>query len=188
MALYRLLILASWLVLIVSWALLGGRAKPSVGGEWRWTREIGVRLIIFILVLLALQVLRAHDLQHYAVNTNLIAGFTGAGLCVCGVTLAVWARVCLGRNWGMPMAEKADPELVTSGPYASIRHPIYAGVILAILGSAIGQSVVWAIPLLFVSPYFVYSARREERRMAEQFPLQYPQYRKRTSMLIPFLL
>ena len=57
------------------------------------------------------------------------------------------------------MAEKAHPELVTHGPYASIRYLIYAGIMLAIFGSAIGQSALWAMPLLIVSPYFVYSAR-----------------------------
>lgn len=53
---------------------------------------------------------------------------------------------------------------------------------------AIGQSVLWAMPLPISLPYFAYSARREERQMAERFPLQYPAYRKRTNMLIPFIL
>ena len=126
-------------------------------------------------------------MRVYVVNTNLIAGFVGAALCACGVTLAIWARVCLGRDWGMPMEEKAHPELVTEGPYATIRHPIYAGIILAILGSAIGQSVLWAIPLLIIGPYFVYSAGRKEKMMTEQFPNQYPAYLKRTRMIIPFI-
>jgi protein-S-isoprenylcysteine O-methyltransferase Ste14 len=188
MVICNLLIFASWLVLIAYWMLLGGRAKRSVGGQWRWPWEIGVRLAIFILVLFAVRVLGVHRIRHYAVNTNMIASFVGAALCACGVSFAVWARVSLGRNWGMPMAEKADPELVTAGPYAYVRHPIYMGILLAIFSSAIGQSVLWAIPLFIAGPYFVYSARREERQMAEQFPLQYPQYKKRTRMLIPFIL
>jgi protein-S-isoprenylcysteine O-methyltransferase Ste14 len=188
MVIYNLLIFASWLVLIACWMLLGVRAKRSVWDQWRWPWEIGVRLAIFILVLFAVHVLGVHRIRQYAANTNLIAGFVGAGLCVCGVTFAVWARVSLGRNWGIPMAEKADPELVTAGPYAHVRHPIYTGILLAIFGSAIGQSVLWALPLLIAGPYFVYSARQEERRMAEQFPLQYPPYKKRTRMLIPFIL
>lgn len=59
---------------------------------------------------------------------------------------------------------------------------------LALAGSAIGQTILWAIPLLLLSPYFVYSARREEKRMAKQFPVQYPEYKKRTHMMIPFIL
>lgn len=190
MGIYNLLILASWLAPIAYWALLAGSAKRSVTGEWRWPREIGLRLAILILVLLILHFLRAHHIRswHHLVNTNLTEGYFGATACACGVILAVWARVCLGANWGMPTAEKASPELVTSGPYTYTRHPIYAGFILAILGSAIGQTVLWAIPLLIVGPYFIYSARREERLMAEHFPLQYPGYKKRTKMLIPFIL
>jgi protein-S-isoprenylcysteine O-methyltransferase Ste14 len=190
MAIYNLLILASWLTLIAYWVLLARSAKRSVTGKWHWPREIGLRLAILILVLFVLHVLRAHHIRpwRYVVNTNRIAGYFGAATCLCGVILAVSARVSLGRNWGMPMTEKAHPELVTGGPYAYTRHPIYAGFILAILGSAIGQTVLWAIPLFIVGPYFVYSARREERLMAEQFPLQYPGYRKRTKMLIPFIL
>lgn len=192
MAIYNLLILASWLALILCWAFLGRRAKHSVGGRWRWGREVGLRLAILILVLLAWHFLSAHHIRqyvrYYAVNFNLIAGFLGAALCASGVILAIWARVCLGRNWGMPMEEKTGPELVTAGPYSRIRHPIYAGFILAIVGSTIGQTILWAIPLFLLCPYFVYSARREEKRMAEQFPLQYPEYKKRTNMMIPFIL
>ncbi|HEY6487833.1 MAG: isoprenylcysteine carboxylmethyltransferase family protein [Terracidiphilus sp.] len=190
-AIYHLLILASWLTFIASWALLASRAKRSVGGRWSWPRKIALRLVILILILLPLHFLAAHHavrtMRVYVVNTNLISGFAGAALCACGVTLAVWARVCLGRDWGMPMEEKAHFELVTHGPYATIRHPIYAGIILAILGSAIGQSVLWAIPLLIIGPYLIYSAGREEKMMTERFPNQYPSYLKRTRMIIPFI-
>ena len=62
---------------------------------------------------------------------------------VLGLALAVWARVYLGRNWGMPMSRRADPELVTTGPYRRVRHPIYSGLILAMAGTAIAVSLYW---------------------------------------------
>jgi protein-S-isoprenylcysteine O-methyltransferase Ste14 len=192
MRVYNLPIIASWLVLIAYWVLSASRAKRSVRASWPWRREIGLRVAVFALVLVALHFLRAHrefrtDLRN-TINTSLIWGFLGAALCASGATLAVWARACLGTNWGMPMAEKARPELVMDGPYACIRHPIYAGLILAILGSAIGQNVLWAIPLIFVVPYFVYSSRQEEKLLTGQFPRQYTVYIKRTKMLIPFVI
>jgi protein-S-isoprenylcysteine O-methyltransferase Ste14 len=98
------------------------------------------------------------------------------------------ARIHLGRNWGMPASRKENPELITSGPYAYLRHPIYAGIILAMLGTTIGASVFWAIPFLLFSVYFVYAARREENIMITQFPEQYPAYMRRTRMLLPFVL
>ena len=188
MAIYDLLIYASWLTLILYWAILARHAKRSVRDRWRWPREIAIRLAILILVLIAFHFLGARNILRHSVNTNLIAGYAGAALCASGVILAVWARTCLGKNWGIPMAEKLDAEFVTRGPYSHIRHPIYAGLILGMLGSAVGQTVLWALPLFIVVPYLVYSARREERLMAKQFPAQYPEYLSRTKMLVPFLL
>ena len=86
------------------------------------------------------------------------------------------------------ISRKEDPELITSGPYAYARHPIYGGVILAMLGTTIGASVFFAVPLLLFSVYFVYAARREENIMITQFPEQYPAYMRRTWMLLPFVL
>jgi protein-S-isoprenylcysteine O-methyltransferase Ste14 len=126
---------------------------------------------------------------HYGSTTSgpFILTF-GLILCAAGIALAIWARVYLGRNWGMPMTQREHPELVTTGPYAYIRHPIYAGVILAAIGSTITIDVLWFIPLLIYCAYFFYSAPIEERHMAERFPNEYPAYKSRTKMLIPFVL
>ena len=85
------------------------------------------------------------------------------------------------------MSQKEQPELVTSGPYAFIRHPIYTGLIVAMLGSAMGVSVLWALLLVLIGPYFIYSARREETIMLQLFPEQYAVYMARTGMLAPRL-
>jgi protein-S-isoprenylcysteine O-methyltransferase Ste14 len=191
MTIYDWFILAPWLALVVYWAIVALDAKRSIGGQWRWRREIGLRLTI-----LALVVLLAHLMAHnhpmraarlYAFNRNIFAGWVGATLCAFGVAVAIWARACLGRNWGMPMTQKAHPELVTNGPYAYVRHPIYTGIILALLGSAIGLSVLWAIPLLLIGGYFAYSASREEQLLLERFPEEYSAYARRSKRLIPFL-
>jgi protein-S-isoprenylcysteine O-methyltransferase Ste14 len=83
------------------------------------------------------------------------------------------------------MSRKEQPELVTSGPYALIRHPIYTGLSLAMLGSAIVLNISWLLLLVPVGAYFVYSARREETVMLQLFPEQYAAYRGRTGMLAP---
>jgi len=77
---------------------------------------------------------------------------------------------------------------VTTGPYAYVRHPIYGGMLLAIIGSAIGQSLFWLLPLVVYGPQFIVSARREEILLLEQFPHRYRDYMKRTRMLLPFVL
>jgi protein-S-isoprenylcysteine O-methyltransferase Ste14 len=112
----------------------------------------------------------------------------GVILFLAGLALAVWARVHLGRNWGMPMTQKADPELVTSGPYHWIRNPIYTGILLALLGTALAVNLYYLLALALAGVYFVYSSTVEERRLAAAFPDTYPDYKAHTKMLIPFVL
>ena len=117
-----------------------------------------------------------------------IAEGVGLAMFVSGLALAVWARVYLGRNWGMPMTQKDEPELVTSGPYRFVRHPIYSGILLAALGTAVALTLYWLIVFAGIAVYFIYSARVEEGIMTSLFPRAYPGYRARTKMLIPFVL
>jgi protein-S-isoprenylcysteine O-methyltransferase Ste14 len=86
------------------------------------------------------------------------------------------------------MSRKQNPELVVTGPYAFVRHPIYGGILLALLGSTIGLGILWLVPLVLGGVYLVYAAKREEKLMLEQFPDQYPAYMKRTRMLVPFIV
>ncbi|MGH8300548.1 MAG: methyltransferase family protein, partial [Steroidobacteraceae bacterium] len=94
----------------------------------------------------------------------------------------------LGRNWGMPMSLRQGHELVTSGPYAYVRHPIYTGIMLAMIGSALAVGLLWLLLFALYFAYFLFSARTEEQMMLAQFPDTYPAYRRRTRMLIPFVL
>ena len=145
--------------------------------------------IVIVLLALYVPVVR-HAFQNVQahVSSSMVMGLIGVVFCALGIGLAILARVYLGRNWGMPMSQKENPELVTTGPYGFVRHPIYAGMLLAMLGSAIGSSVFWVLPLILFGAYFIHSARREETLMITQFPDQYPSYIKRTKMLLPFVL
>jgi protein-S-isoprenylcysteine O-methyltransferase Ste14 len=85
------------------------------------------------------------------------------------------------------MTQKQDPELVTSGPYRYIRHPIYTGILLAALGSSISVSIFWLVFFVISGVYFIYSANVEEKLMMKEFPKTYPTYKAKTKMLIPFI-
>lgn len=187
---YRWIIAAIWLALIVFWAVSARYAKRNVGARPVWG-HIGLRLatVALVLIVLALPPVRRAfgALQAFQAQTAAL-GVTGVALCVAGAVLAVLARVHLGRNWGMPISRKENPELVTSGPYAYVRHPIYGGMMLAMLGTAIGASFFWVVPLVLFGGYFVFSARREEEIMLAQFPVQYRAYMQRTWMLLPYVL
>jgi protein-S-isoprenylcysteine O-methyltransferase Ste14 len=191
MTIYNWLIVALWLIFIAYWAVMAMGAKRTVGARFR-IREIGWRLGVIVLIVLALRIPAVrHALQGaraHAAGISPLMGLGGGVLCALGIAFAIYARVHLGRNWGMPMARKESPELVTSGPYAFVRHPIYTGMLTAMLGSAFGESPLWLVPLVLFGIYFVYSARNEEKLMLQQFPEQYREYMSRTKMLVPFVL
>jgi protein-S-isoprenylcysteine O-methyltransferase Ste14 len=119
---------------------------------------------------------------------SLVLGVVGTLLFACGIALAVWARVHLGRNWGMPATQRLEPELVTSGPYRFVRHPIYTGLLAAMLGTALVDSLVGLIVVAVLVAYLYYCGIVEERNLTAAFPAAYPEYQRRTKMLIPFLL
>lgn len=175
-------IFAGWVAFWGYWLAASIGAKA---GRTQWTRFAGVRVAVILLILLLLRV-RAFK-GHAATSDAWLQGI-GLAVFVLGLALAIWARVYLGRNWGMPMSQKVDPELVTTGPYSSIRHPIYSGIILAMLGTAIAVSLYWLVAVVLIGAYFLYSAKVEERTMAGLFPRSYPEYKRSTKMLIPFIL
>ncbi len=178
-----IVILVGWVVFWIVWlaASIGVKA-----GQTRWTRFAGARVavVLIVLLLVRLRVLNG----HVATNHGALLQGIGLAIFVLGLALAIWARVYLGRNWGMPMTQKDDPELVTTGPYHRIRHPIYAGIVLAMIGTTIAVSLYWLVAAVVVGAYFLYSAVMEERLMAREFPDSYPQYKQSTRMLIPFIL
>jgi protein-S-isoprenylcysteine O-methyltransferase Ste14 len=192
MTIYGWLIFVLWLTLIAYWSLSTRAGMRRIGSRWIWWREIAIRLGFFALVVLALRVAVAGGVLPnaglYAFNTSVIMGLVGFACSVYGIGLAILARAYLGRNWGAAMSNRENAELVTTGPYALVRHPLYSGMLFAILGSALGQSVFWLLPLIVYGPYFIRGARREEKLLIEQFPDRYRAYMKRTKMLLPFVL
>ncbi|MGH9127005.1 MAG: methyltransferase family protein [Acidimicrobiales bacterium] len=153
-------------------------------GRVAWSRHLRIRAVIVVIVIL---LLRSGAFRHHGLNTDL--GRAGLGLILfpLGLALAIWARVHIGRNWGAPMTQKEEPELVTSGPYHLVRHPIYSGILIAGVGTAVALSWLWLAGVALAGVYFVYSATVEERYMTEKFPDAYPVYKRSTKMLLPFV-
>ena len=152
------------------------------------------RTSIFILVFLAMRLLLVwhpfHSIaeRYLAIFSNSGARCVGAGITVLGIGFAIWARSHLGRNWGQPMTLRQGHELVTTGPYALVRHPIYTGMIFAFFGTALAANVFLLIPFAVLSGFFILSAMMEEKHMLRQFPDDYPEYTRRTKMLIPYVI
>lgn len=178
-----------WVVMLVYWAIAAFFTKRTVDGGldrsgWLMRLGIGVAIVASVMIMRRSPQLQAIQMDELRSVPMAIAG---AVIVSAGAALAFTARAVIGRNWGTPGSRKADSDLVTSGPYALVRHPIYGGVLLMMVGTAIGLLPIWWVVAAAGGAYFVYSARREEKLMTERFPEVYPAYRTRTRMLFPFI-
>ena len=177
----RIAIAVVWVVFWIGWLASAFTAKQSIRGNRRRFRVFGLTAVAVVLVN---RVLTGGSGQVHA----LALGIVGAVLFVAGIALAIWARVYLGRNWGMPMTQRAEPELVTTGPYRYVRHPIYTGLLLGLTGTALATDLFGLIVVAVLGASFYYSASVEEKNLTATFPTDYPAYRARTKMIIPFVL
>lgn len=180
MSTLRTAIGVAWVVFLIYWVVSALGAKQSASRR----RRIPLTGLTAVSVALVVRVFRGGNL---AVHSPVL-GAIGAFLFAAGIAVAVWARMFLGRNWGMPMTQKAEPELVTSGPYRFVRHPIYSGLLLALLGTALATNLIGLLIAAILGAYFYYSAAVEEKNLTQTFPTAYPAYRASTKMLIPFVL
>jgi protein-S-isoprenylcysteine O-methyltransferase Ste14 len=177
----ELVFAVGWAAFWVYWLVAAFSTKR---GHIPWSRELRIRavLVVIVIVLVRFGVFRGHGL-----HTDPWRAGVGLVLFTLGLGFAIWARVHIGRNWGAPMTQKDEPELVTSGPYHLVRHPIYSGILVAGVGTTVALSWVWLIVVGLAGVYFLYSATVEERYLTEQFPETYPDYKRSTKMLVPFI-
>jgi protein-S-isoprenylcysteine O-methyltransferase Ste14 len=170
----------TWIVFWIYWLGSAFGVKEGRGSR----RRIPLNALTALSVVVLVRALRGGSL---AVHSPVL-GAIGAVVFAFGIALAIWARVHLGRNWGMPMTEKAEPELVSSGPFRLVRHPVYSGLLAALLGTALVTNLIGLIIVAILSGYFYYCASVEEKHLTAVFPTAYPDYRASTKMLIPFVL
>jgi protein-S-isoprenylcysteine O-methyltransferase Ste14 len=110
----------------------------------------------------------------------------GLAITALGVGVAIWARLSLGGNWSGTVTLKTDHELVQKGPYRWIRHPIYTGILLAMVGTATirGELVGWIGTGMVLTGFYI-KARREERFLSSEFGSSFQEHAKRTGMFLP---
>jgi protein-S-isoprenylcysteine O-methyltransferase Ste14 len=177
----EIVFIVGWAAFWIYWLVAAFSMKR---GRIAWSREVRIRVAILVLVIV---LVRLGAFRGHGLNSDAWRAGAGLVLFAAGLSFAVWARIHIGRNWGTPMSRKNEPELVTSGPYRFARHPIYTGILLASLGTALALNWTWLTVAAVIGVYFIYSATVEERYLAEQFPDTYPAYRNSTKMLVPFV-
>lgn len=186
MTIYNWLLIACWAVFVIYWVVSSFSTKRTAKSNF-------LRGFLWRITITALAVVLIAAFNHgtlppiEAGPVPPMLGLISVALTAAGVAFAVWARYYLGSNWGMPGDIKQGADLVTTGPYAYVRHPIYTGVIIAILGSVLIGGWPWLVVFIAASGYFIYSAHQEEKVMAATFPESYPAYKAHTKMLIPYV-
>lgn len=175
-----------WIVVVLVWAVSAFSVKPTKERQPLLERLLYLWLTVIVAVLLNGRI-RAVHLERVVLPRTLGTAVLAEVLVVAGLIIAVWARVVLGRNWSARVTLKEDHELIQHGPYRFVRHPIYSGLLLMILGTALlsghnGGFV--AVVICFLG--FRIKLRQEEDLLTKKLP-GYSEYMARTKALIPFL-
>ena len=178
-----------WLGWLGYWMVAARNVKAT-----RRSEPYASRISRVVLILLAAALMAFHRQPFAWLGSRFLPGvaavyWVGLLVTAAGIAFSIWARVNLGRNWSGLVTVKDDHELIRSGPYGLVRHPIYTGLLLSVLGTAVAFGE-WrgsiAFALLTVS--FVIKLRVEERFMSETFGEQYQRYRAKVPALIPFIV
>jgi len=178
-----------WIALTAIWIAGMAFSKPAVRKQSGSGRTIEIALAILGgLIISGRLSLGSWGDARFVPHTLAIA-LIGFVLTFTGCLFAVWARVTLGRNWSGRPSVKAGHELIVKGPYALARHPIYTGMLLALVGTLLASGH-WrgVVGFFIVLLALVHKMRYEESIMMQTFPADYPQYRRRVKALIPGVL
>jgi protein-S-isoprenylcysteine O-methyltransferase Ste14 len=141
-----------------------------------------------VLVVVAVQLfINSHEIFLTKFKLSLWLTFLGMLFLICGVSFAIYARYYLGRNWSSEPAIVNGQLLVQHGPYRYIRHPIYLGLILGLIGSSIIGIHLWFLLLIYFGCLYFYKINVEEKLLEKKFQAIYRDYKKNTWALIPYL-
>ncbi len=175
-----------WMVLGLVWLVAWLRTKRT-----QERAPFGSRLLYGLPVALAFYLV-FNDNIHFGwlgsrlVPQNIFVNATAVALTALGIAFAIWARFYLGPNWSSAVSIKVGHQLIRTGPYAWVRHPIYSGLLLAMIGTALARSDprgLLEILLLWLG--FSTKRKLEEQFMLKTFGPEYEAYSRSTGALIP---
>jgi protein-S-isoprenylcysteine O-methyltransferase Ste14 len=174
----------AWLVFALYFMAQYRRVQVKRNGGFRYVSPERIVLLPGIALIFAP---RTH-ISFLALNFHQSSALAIAGLCltIAGLAFAAWARDLLGRNWSGRVIIQSGHELVTAGPYAYVRHPLYTGLLIAMFGTALVSSDLGSLAgLPFAIGFFMLKAQREERILEAEFGALYANYRAHTGGLVP---
>jgi protein-S-isoprenylcysteine O-methyltransferase Ste14 len=181
---YWLFTVGCWLVLDISWVLAARHTKSVITGGQSWA----TLLVTFLVYALYCLPLSSVPLLGQRVLPRLVAlQALGALMCMLGAGFAIWSRSVLGRSWSATVTRGDGHCLVQRGPYAIVRHPIYFGFLVAVIGMVLALGEARAFALLFGILILLKKMGREEGILRTAFPSQYLEYEQRVKRLLPWI-
>ena len=187
--LHRYLFFAMWASWGAYWLALWLNVKANARREPLASRLLHIVPLMLAFLLLARPGIPVPLLRERFLPLAEWPFWIGAAITAGGLLFAVWARVHIGRNWSGTVTIKEGHELVTTGPYAMVRHPIYSGLLLAFVGSAAARGEWRGVLAVLIALWALWGKLRlEERWMREQFGEAYETYSRRVAALVPFIL
>lgn len=177
-----------WSAFGLLWFLPAIFSKRTIQRQTSGSRILQIALVAAAYVLVFNHDLRVRLLNLRLVPSSVSATILGYSLMLAGMLFAGWARVFLGGNWSSSVTLKQNHTLVRSGPYRIVRHPIYTGLLVALLGTAIAVGEVRGFAgLLLAAIAWKIKSMTEEAFMLQQFGEQYTRYRREVKALVPYL-
>jgi protein-S-isoprenylcysteine O-methyltransferase Ste14 len=178
-----------WIALIAVWLVGIAFSKRSVRKQSSGGRTVEIALgLLGALIVSGRLPLGSWGAARFVPHTHSVA-LIGFVLTLAGCLFAVWARITLGTNWSGRPSVKAGHELIVKDPYALARHPIYTGILLALVGTFLaGGQWRCIVGFPFILLALGLKMRYEEQLMMQTFPEDYPNYRRRVKALIPGVL
>ncbi len=175
-----------WGIFLVYWRVMSWGVKSPQRVEGMASRVTRSVLFLTMIVILSFPNLPLPFLYWHFMPGSEAAFFAGLAITVAGLSFAVWARVHLGRNWSQAVMIKQDHELITTGPYRFVRHPIYTGILTGFLGVAVATTQVRGLlALALISAALWTKLRLEEKWMESHFGATYAAYAQRVPALVP---
>jgi protein-S-isoprenylcysteine O-methyltransferase Ste14 len=183
---WRYLIEGPWIVFCAYWAVGALKTRRTVSQETLASRAGFILLEVVGYVLLFSDLVAIGVLGHLVVHRTYALAVTGVAFTWIGIALALWARWHLGQYWSARITLKEDHKLIRTGPYAHFRHPIYSGLVLAVVGGALAIDKWRCVAgiVLIILGYWM-KAKKEEAMLAAQFGEAFQEHCRLTGFLIP---
>lgn len=185
---YEALFPAAWIAFLLYWQMKAVHTKTTQRLEPAASRIVRSLVFLIVIIVLSTNFIPVPWLYRQLWPSGLWPFWIGAGVTVAGLLFAIWAREHLGSNWSRSVTIKQGHELITTGPYSVVRHPIYTGILAGFLGTAIALSQVRGM-LCFALIFLVLwpKLRMEEKWMRSQFGETYATYARQTAALVPYV-